>query len=136
MKIKLDSDSAARLKKHDVGVRELKAVHIFVFDMQAGAAITLPIPILGPVILIKRKWLVFDDDDELEDSARIRILRHELCHVRQILDWGALAYMRRQIWARVKTLNLYAETAPEESVCYTAQAKAAAHYSDQVSADS
>ena len=88
------------------------------------------------MILIKRKWLVFDDDDELEDSARIRILRHELCHVRQILDWGALAYLRRQVWARVKTLNLYARTAPEESVCYTAQARVAAHYSDEVAADS
>lgn len=131
MKIKLDSPSAERLKKHGVGLRELKAAHIFVFDMQAGAAITLPFPILGPVILIKRKWLVFDDDDELEDSARIRILRHELCHVRQILDWGALAYMRRQLLARVKTLSLYAKTTPEESVCYTAQAKVAAHYSDQ-----
>ncbi len=55
MKIKLDSPSAERLKKHDVGLRELKAARIFVFDMQAGAAITLPFPILGPVILIKRK---------------------------------------------------------------------------------
>ena len=135
MKIKLDSPSAERLKKHGVSLRELKAAHIFVFDMQAGYAITLPFPILGPVILIKRKWLVFDDDDELEDSARIRILRHELCHVRQILDWGALAYIRRQLWARVRTLNLYAKTTPEESVCFTAQAKVAAHY-NQVEADS
>ena len=116
---------------HDVGLRELKAAHIFVFDMQVGAAITLPFPILGPVILIKRKWLVFGDDDELEDSARIRIQRHELCHVRQILDWGALPYLRRQLWARVRTLNLYAKTTPEESVCYTAQARVAAHYSDR-----
>ncbi len=131
MKIKLDSPSAERLKKHGVALRELKAAHIFVFDMQAGAAITLPFPILGPVILIKRKWLVFNDNDELEDSARVRILRHELCHVRQILDWGALAYMRRQLWARLRTLNLYTKTTPEESVCYTAQAKVAAHYSDQ-----
>ena len=131
MKIRLASPSAERLKKHGVAQRELNAAHIFVFDMQAGAAITLPFPILGPVILIKRKWLVFDDDDELEDSAKLRILRHELCHVRQMLDWGALAYMRRQLWARVKTLNLYAKTTPEESVCYTAQAEVLAHYRNQ-----
>ena len=48
MKIKLDSRSAERLKKHDVGLPELKAAHIIVFDVQAGAAITLPFPILGP----------------------------------------------------------------------------------------
>ena len=136
MKVKLDSRSSERLKKHGVSPRELKAAHIFVFELQAGAAITLPFPVLGPVILIKRKWLVFDDDDELADSARIGILRHELCHVRQILDWGALAYMRRQLWARVKTLNLYAKSTPEESACYTAQARVAAHYSDQAGTDS
>ena len=128
MKIRPGSPSEERLKKHHVALRELKAARIFVFDGQAGAAITLPMPIIGPVILIKRKWLVFDDDDELEDSARIGILRHEFCHVRQILDWGATAYMRRQIWARVRTLNLYAKTTPEESPCYTAQANVAAYY--------
>ena len=30
-------------------------------------------------------------------------LRHELCHVRQMLDWGGLAYMCRHLWAGVKT---------------------------------
>ena len=128
MKIALDSPSAQRLMQHGVKRRELKAARIYVFNMQLGGAITLPFPIVGPVILIKRKWLVFDDDDELEDSAMLRLLRHELCHVRQILDWGGLAYLRRQLWARVKTLSLYAKTAPEESVCYSAQAKVLAFY--------
>ena len=128
MKIPLDSPSAERLGKHDVKLRELRAAHIFVFDWQAGAAITLPFPILGPVILIKRKWLVFDDEDELADDRSLRKLRHEFCHVRQILDWGGLTYMRRQVWARIKTRNLYAKAAPEESPCYSAEAKVEGYY--------
>ncbi len=128
MKIQPDTPSAERLMKHDVRLRELDAAHIFVFDWQAGAAITLPFPILGPVILIKRKWLVFDDEDELADDRSLKKLRHEFCHVRQILDWGGLTYMRRQIWARVKTRNLYAKSAPEESSCYSAEAKVEGYY--------
>ena len=128
MKIDLESPSAELLKKHNVAKRELKAARIFVFGYQFGAAITLPIPILGPTILIKRKWLVYDDNDELEDAESIKMLRHELCHVRQILDWGGLAYVRRHILARIKTRNLYARSAPEESDCYWAQAQVEAHY--------
>ena len=59
MKISLDCPSARRLTQHGVKSRELKASRIFVFDFQFGDAITLPFPILGPVILIKRRWLVF-----------------------------------------------------------------------------
>lgn len=131
MKINLDSPSARRLMQHGVKPRELKASRIFVFDFQIGDAITLPLPIIGPVILIKRRWLVFDDDDQLEDSANLKMLRHELCHVRQIQDWGGLAYMRRHIWARIKTRSILARTAIEESVCYSAQAKVTAFYHDR-----
>ncbi len=133
MKIQPDGPSAERLRKHDVKLRELKAAHIFVLDWQAGAAITLPFPILGPVILIKRKWLVFDDEDELADDRSLKKLRHEFCHVRQILDWGGLTYMRRQVWARFKTRNLYAKTAPEESACYSAEAKVEGYYRGRTS---
>ena len=134
MKIALDSPSAERLEQHGVAQLELEAARIYAFDMQLGAAVTLPIPILGPVILIKREWLVFDDDGELAGEERIRMLRHELCHVRQILDWGGLAYMRRQLWARVKTRNLYASAAPEESECYSAEAEVKAFYRARPSA--
>lgn len=128
MRIRPGSGSADLLMKHGVAQRELKAAHVFVFDAQFGAAVTLPFPILGPVILIKRKWLVYNDDDELKDAESIKILRHELCHVRQVLDWGSLAYLRRQIIARFKTMSLYAMTAPEESGCYWAQAQVEAYY--------
>ena len=128
MRIRLGSASAELLTKHGVASRELKAARIFVFDFQLGEAITLPFPILGPAILIKRKWLVYNDDDELSDVESIKMLRHEFCHVRQILDWGGLAYLRRHLFARLKTRSLYAMNAPEESECYWAQAQVEAYY--------
>jgi len=128
MQILLGSASAELLKKHGLAQRELGATHIFVFNLQLGAAITLPFPILGPVILIKRKWLVYTDDNNLHDSESIKMLCHEFCHVRQILDWGSLTYLRRQVLARFKTRNLYARTAPEESECYSVQTQVEAYY--------
>ena len=128
MKLQPDTPSASRLMQHGVELSELKAARIYVFDWQVGAAITLAVPLLGPVILIKRRWLVYDDDGELADNESLKKLRHEMCHVRQILDWGGLAYLRRQLWARVKTGSLYARSSPEESECYSAEAKVTRFY--------
>ena len=119
--------------QHGVELSELEAARIYAFDWQLGAAITLAVPILGPVILIKRKWLAYDADGELADSESLKKLRHEMCHVRQILDWGGLAYFRRQLWARVKTGSLYAKTSPEESECYAAEAKVTCFYRSRLS---
>ena len=128
LKLQPDTPSASRLMQHGVKLSELEAVRIFVFDWQAGAAITLAVPLLGPVILIKRRWLVYDAGGELADNESLKKLRHEMCHVRQILDWGGLVYLRRQLWARVKTGSLYARASPEERECYTAEARVTCFY--------
>lgn len=131
MKLQPDTPSASRLMRHGVELSELQAARIYVFDWQVGAAITLAVPLLGPVILIKRRWLVYDDDGELADDESLKKLRHEMCHVRQILEWGGLAYLRRQLWARVKTGSLYARASSEESECYTAEANVTRFYRSQ-----
>ena len=128
MRLQPDTPSAIRLMQHGVELPELEAVRIYVFGWQAGAAITLVVPLLGPIVLIKRRWLVYDDDGELADSESLRKLRHEMCHVRQILDWGGLPYLRRQLWARVKTGSLYARASPEESDCYAVEDKVTCFY--------
>ena len=128
MKLQPDTPSASRLMQHGVELSELEAARIYVFDWQVGAAITLAVPLLGPVILIKRRWLVYDDDGELADNESLKKLRHEMCHVRQILDWGGVVYVCRQLWARVKTGNLYARASPEESECFTAEDKVTCFY--------
>ena len=123
MRIAYDSPSGQRLAQHGVERRELEATRIYGFDFQLGAAITLPIPFMGTSIFLRRKWLVYDEEGELKDSWDLAILRHELRHVCQILDWGGVVYMARQLWARVKTRSLYARESPEESHCYEAEAR-------------
>ena len=129
MKIAVDGLSARRLMIHGVASRELQSAHIFVFNLELGAAITLPFPLLGPVILIKGRRLQYDRDGELEDAPTLKVLRHELCHVGQILDWGGLPYLLRHILARVRSRNLFAKDQPEEEVCYCAERRVEDHYS-------
>ena len=128
MKIQLDSPSSRLLQKHGVSRNVLETTRIYVFNFQFGAAITLPFLFVGPVVLIKRKWLVYDENNDLQDSGSIQMLCHELCHARQIVDWGTLKYLARHLLARVKTRNLYAKSAIEESECYAVQCKVAEHY--------
>ena len=133
MRIRTDSSSAQRLRAHGVTDDEMEKARIFVFNQQAGAAITLPIPLLGPTIFIKKKHLVFEPavdggEPQLEDGPSIALLRHEFCHVGQILEWGSLMYMARQVWARVRSRNLYAKETPEEAPCYQAEREAREHY--------
>ena len=128
MKIPLNSSSAGLLRLHGVADDRIKATRIFVFNRQKGGAITLPLPFLGPSILIKSHWLVRGPDGELEDSDRLQLLCHELCHVRQIQEWGALTYLRKQLFARIKTRSILAESAPEEKECYEVQQEVHPHY--------
>lgn len=133
MRIRTDSSSAQRLRTHGVTDEEMEKARIFVFNQQFGAAITLPIPLLGPTIFIKKKYLVFEPpvdggESQLEDGPSIALLRHEFCHVRQILEWGSLMYMPRQLWARVRSRSLYAKETPEEAPCYQAEREAREHY--------
>ena len=130
MRIAIGSPSAERLAQHGVGESEIAATRFYVFNFQIGAAITLPVPLLGPVVLIKGKRLVRDADGELADGPAIRFPVHELCHARQVLDWGTLRYLARHIWARIKTRSVLAANAPEEVPCYEAQEAAEAFYAN------
>ena len=99
---------------------DLARVHIIRFDFQVGAAITLPVPILGPAIFIKSKWLDFEGQ-ELRDDRSLSLLRHELCHVAQIRRWGAVSYVMRHLWARVHTFSVLARSSSVEAGCYEVQ---------------
>ena len=130
MKIQQNSLSAQRLIQHGVTPAELAAARIFRLKPPNGDGLTLPIPFFGPIILIRRGWLIYDDDGELEDSDNLKMLRHEFCHVKQILEWGVPTYLWRHIWARIKTRSMLAKSSPEESGCYSAQDDVVAFYRD------
>ena len=74
------------------------------------------------------KALVRDADGELTDGPDIRFPVHELCHARQVLDWGTLRYLARHIRAWIQTRSILAKSAPEEVPCYEAQEAAEASY--------
>ena len=128
MRFAVSSPSGALLMQRGVAERELTAARVYVLNFQVGAAITLPVPFFGPVILIKSAWLAWDDAGELTDTEHVKVLCHEYCHVRQILDWGTMAYAARHLWARVRTRSLLAKSAPEESECYEVTRTVEAHY--------
>jgi hypothetical protein len=130
MKIPLNSPSAGLLRLHGVADDRIRATCIFVFNRQKGGAITLPLPFLGPTILIKSHWLVRGPDRELEDCDSLELLYHELCHVRQIKEWGTFTYLRKQLLARIRTRSILAQAAPEEAECYEVQQEVHRHYNE------
>ena len=121
MRFAPDSVSGLRLIAHEVGEAEIAATQFFRWNFQIGGAITLPLPFLGTCVFIKSKHLVLDENGDLDKAGTISIPVHELCHSAQIAEWGAFTYLRRQIWARIKTFNVYAKSSPEEKPCYEKQ---------------
>lgn len=80
-----------------------------------GNALTIPSSFNSALILVK-DLRVWDMD--------VGLRAHELCHVKQIERWGAVAYVLRHIWARVKSRNIFAWSESVESECYEAERKA------------
>ena len=107
---------------HELGVdpEDLRKAYIVPFNLQLGGAITLPVPLLGAIILIKSKHLEFEGH-ELRDSSLLSLLRHELCHVSQFRRWGTALYILRHIWARIQTLSVLAADSSVELGCYEVQ---------------
>lgn len=131
MRISPESRSAQVLTFHGVGRRQLEATRVFVWNFQLGSAITLPVPIVGPSIFIKRAWLDYDEDGELRDSAHIKMLCHEFCHIHQIQEWGSVKYVARHLLARIRTRSVLARSAPEEEECYSVQERVGRYYEDR-----
>ncbi len=130
MKIQPDSVAGRRLLAFGVTEEEMAATHVFCWDCQFGAAVTLPLSDRAAVILAKSRYLPQASVGVLSDGRHVALIRHEFCHVRQVREWGALKYICRHIAARIKTRSILARESDVEKPCYEAQARALAEYGD------
>ena len=130
MKISPDSGVGRRLLGFGVTEEEIAATHVFCWDMQVGAAVTLPLPNGAAVVLAKDRYLPQDPTGRLQDGRHVALLRHEFCHVRQIREWGVLTYLGKHIAARIQTRSILARDSDVERPCYEAQRRALAEYED------
>ena len=110
------------------GEAEIAATRWVVWNWQVGYAITLPVPLLGMFVFIKRDHLVLDENGDLADTAEIRYPIHELCHSKQVLDWGVARYYWRHIAARIRTRSMIARESDVETPCYEIQGEVLATY--------
>ena len=106
--------------------------HVFRWDLQPGAAGAFPLSGRTAVILAKSRYLPQDSAGRLRDGRHVALLRHEFCHVRQMLEWGTMTYLGRHIAARIRTRSILARDSDVERPCYEAQYRAQAEY-DQAS---
>lgn len=130
MNISPNSVVGRRLLGFGVAEEELAATHVFRWDLQLGAALVVPLSDHTAVILVKSRYVPQCSEGELCDGRHVPLLRHEFCHVRQIREWGALAYLGRHIAARIKTRSILARDSDVEKPCYEAQYRALAEYDE------
>lgn len=129
MRIAPDSDVGRRLVGFGVTEPELVATHVFCWDVQVGAALTLPLGGGSAVILAKGRYLPRAPvGGALRDGRHVALILHEFCHVRQIREWGCLTYLGKHVAARIRTRSLLAVDSEVERPCYEAQARAEAEY--------
>lgn len=128
MRFAPDSVSGQRLMANGVGEAEIASTRFVVWNKQKGYAITLPIPFLGMLVFIKSDHLVRDENGDLADTTEIRYPIHELCHSKQVLDWGVLRYYWRHLTTRIKARDLIVRDSDVEVPCYEIEADVKAKY--------
>ena len=104
---------------HEV-TRDVRTIRVFSTPIMVHSAITLPWHSRRVYIIVgdKRDW-------KTEEGSRT----HELVHVRQISEMGAVAYLLAHIIARIKARNVYAWNESIEKEAYDAERVVLAQHS-------
>ena len=92
VRIKPTSPAGQFLLSQGVTEDVLTATTFRVLNWQAGAAITVMLPLGRAAIFVKSKYLQPDTNGDLPVNRRLPLLRHELFHVQQGKDWGFIGY--------------------------------------------
>ena len=118
VRIKPTTPAGQFLISQGVPETTLEAASFRVLNWQAGAAVTVMLPFGKAAVFVKSKYLQPDPNGDLPVNRRLPLLRHELFHVQQGLDWGFIMYWVKQIWARVRYMSITAPNSPVEKPAY------------------
>lgn len=123
MAVRIEAGSPAGQFLISQGVSEaaLGAAKFRVLNWQAGDALTVMWPLGSATIFVRSRFLELGADGELEVSRRLPLLRHELFHVQQGLDWGFFGYWAKHLWARVRHRSISAKKSSVEAPAYVVQ---------------
>ena len=120
MRFPSDSVTGKRLRRHGVSSRALDSARVFGIIWPPFVGFILPLPFVGPVIVIGRRYLDSELDGQLADNSTLAYLVHQYCHVLQKLEWGAVKYAWRHIWIRLISKGIETHRLQVEREAYEA----------------
>ncbi|MBI4202253.1 MAG: hypothetical protein HY532_03960 [Chloroflexi bacterium] len=120
MRISPESTSGTRLRKYGVSVKALRSTTLVRVWWMPLAAVTIPLPIGGCMMVVRRRALVRDSEGALADSGALAPLVHQFCHVHQRLEWGFALYIARHVWNRLAPRGVPEQALQVEREAYRA----------------
>ena len=128
MRFLQDSVTGKRLRRHGVSSRALDSARVFAIIWPRSTGFILPLPFVGTVIIIGRRYLDRELDGQLADSSTLAYLVHQYCHALQRLEWGAVKYIWRHVWARLISKGIETPRLQVEREAYEAARKTRESY--------
>ncbi len=128
MRFPPDSVTGKRLRRHGVSSRALNSARVFGIMWPPFSGFILPLPLVGPMIIIGRRYLDRERDGQLADSSTLAYLVHQYCHALQRLEWGAFKYIWRHVWARLISKGVETQRLQVEREAYEAARKTRESY--------
>jgi len=129
MRFAPDSVSGQRLRHYGVSSNALRKTRVYAVLWPPLSGLTIPVPFIGAIILIGKKYLDRELDGELAGNAALAPLIHQYCHAHQRLEWGLLRYLWRHLWSRLVPRGVPLRHRQVEREAYEAARRALESYS-------